>query len=156
MVLKERRQGDVIRRKIIEAFENDPRIPGAIVIEDMMVRKIDLEIGFAKSVERKMIVEQLVLAVKFNKTRIIILGNANTQKTIIEAQRQVQASIILANGTRQALELIAQAFGGDRTQALEFYYYMETLKSLADKGKITVILAPFGSGQPVYVIPFGD
>ena len=144
--------GEAIKRSLIEAVKNDPRVPNAIVIEDVMIRKIDLEPAFARAVEEKMIAEQLMEAAKYNKTRTMILANATAQKRILEAMGEAESKIILANSTRKSLELIAEAFGGNKTDALKFYYYMETLKKIAESGRAIVILSPAG-GREVYVVP---
>jgi len=145
--------GEVIRERLIEAVKNDPRVPNAIVIEDVMIRKIDLEPAFARAVEQKMIAEQLMEAARYNKTRTTILANATAQKRILEAMGEAQSKIILANATTRALEIVAKAFGGNSTEALKFYYYMETLKKLAETGRAIVLISPTSPGQQVYVVP---
>lgn len=144
----------MMKHVISESFEEESSLAGAIIIDAVNLRRIALPDKFVEAVESKLAAEQLAIAAEFNKTRILVLANATAQSQIIEAQGAAKSRIIIANATREAIDVISALRPEmDAGELTNLYLYLETLRDVAASGKGTFIIAPSDSGQFIIPIP---
>ena len=142
-----------LKTNLEKALEGEPSLSSAILLDAVNIRKINLPENFVESIEKKLASEQLAIAAEFNKTRLLIIADAEAQTVIIQAQGAAQAQLVIANATRQAIDKIAETNPNiDINELTKIYLYLETLRDLADKGKTQFIVVP-GNEQFILPIP---
>jgi regulator of protease activity HflC (stomatin/prohibitin superfamily) len=142
-----------LKTNLEKALEGEPSLSSAILLDAVNIRKINLPENFVESIEKKLASEQLAIAAEFNKTRLLIIADAEAQTLIIQAQGAAQAQLVIANATRQAIDKIAETNPNiDINELTKIYLYLETLRDLADKGKTQFIVVP-GNEQFILPIP---
>jgi regulator of protease activity HflC (stomatin/prohibitin superfamily) len=145
--------GTILEQQMISAFNNETSLQQAIVLDAVNIRRISLPTTFVEAIEAKLAAEQLSIAAEFNKTRQLVLADANAQSAIIEATGQAQGRIILANSTRDAVTIIASTNPEpDSTDITKLYLYLETLRDIAESGKGQFVVVPDES-QYILSIP---
>jgi regulator of protease activity HflC (stomatin/prohibitin superfamily) len=145
--------GLTLKTNLEKALEDEPSLSGAILLDAVNVRKINLPDNFVEAIEKKLASEQLAIAAEFNKTRLLVIADAEAQTVIIQAQGAAQAQLVTANATRQAIERIAEMNPNiDVNELTKIYLYLETLRALSDKGKTQFIIIP-DNGQYILPIP---
>ena len=139
----------MLEEELVRAFEEEPSIQGAIILEGIDLRRIALPDAFVKAIEAKLAAEQLAIAAEYNRTRMLVLANATATSQIIEAQGLATSRLIIANATRRAIEIIASEEGVDVGEVTNLYLYLETLREIAEKGGSIIIV----SGEDRFLIP---
>ncbi len=135
--------GVVLRAQLEESFRQEPSIGDAIILDAVNIRKIALPVNFVNAIEKKLAAEQLSIAAEFNKTRLLVIADANAQSAIKQAEGVAQSRLIVANATREALLTIAEADPGiDLNELTRLYLYLETLSDIAETGKSQFIVVP--------------
>jgi len=144
----------MMEQALSEAFTREPSLAGAVLIDAVDLRRISLPDNFVNAIESKLAAEQLSIAAEFNKTRILVLANATAMSEIIKAEGIAKSRIIVANASREAIDTIAMGQPGlNSTQLTNLYLYLETLRSIAESGKGSFIVAPGDMGQFIIPIP---
>jgi regulator of protease activity HflC (stomatin/prohibitin superfamily) len=135
------------------AFAEESSLEGALILDAVNIRRITLPDNFVNAIESKLAAEQLAIAAEFNKTRILVIANATAQSGIIEAKGIAKSKIMLANATREAIEVIAGQQGLNATKLTNLFLYLETLRDIANSGKGSLIIAPNETGQFIIPLP---
>jgi len=142
-----------VKNAIWSKLETSVPLAGALVDFEFELRNIGYPIKYTEAIEDKLVTEQQKIQAEFEREKIIILANASAQQMIIESKAEAQAKIIVANGTREAIESILAAAGGDAsntTRIAELYLWIETLKQIAPE--IDLFLMTTGEdGIPILV-----
>ena len=137
-----------------EVFEAETSLQGAVLIDAVNLRRITLPDKFVNAIESKLAAEQLAIAAEFNKTKILVLANASAVSQRIRAAGIADSKLIIANATKEAIEVIAFRLPEtDLTQITNLYIYLETLRDIAESGKGTFIIAPTDSEQFIIPVP---
>ncbi len=144
-----------ISRIIVElyktAVKNEKSLGGAIIIENIDLRNIDLPEKFKQAVEQKLAEQQMKLAAQYKKERMLIEANATAMQKILEAQGEARAKIIVANSTAQSLQLI-MAIIGNNTDILKDYVTYTLIKDIVSSGgNVYVVIVGGGEGQATVV-----
>jgi len=143
----------IIVERYKEAVAGEESLAGAIVIDNIDLRNIDLPEKFKEAVEQKLAEQQMKMAATYKKERLLIEANATAMQRILEAEGAARAKVILANSTAQALRIVSQALGGDRG-AVEEYLRLTLAKDIAASGgKIYIILVGGKGNATAQVIP---
>lgn len=108
---------------------------------------------YTAAIEDKLVKEQQRLGAEFEKQKILILANATAQEIIIKAEAEAQAKVVIANSTKEGIQMILQASGADpqnATRIAELYLWVETLRQIAPN--IDLFLVSTGEdGIPILV-----
>ena len=141
-----------IYEEFMKRLGREETLGGAIVVEGLNLRNIDLPRDFKAAVTKKLAAEQLMIAANYNRTRILILANASAESRIIEAEGVAKAKLIEANATKKALEAIASVVEDPET--LRVYVMLTELGRIAQQGNVQIVVLT-GGGQvvPVYTLP---
>lgn len=143
-----------ISRIIVELYKtvvkNEESLAGAIIIENIDLRNIDLPEKFKQAVEEKLSEQQMKLAAQYKKERILIEANATAMQKILEAQGEARAKIIVANSTAQSLQLIKAAIGNN-TEILKDYITYTLIKDVVSSGGNVYVVVVGGGGQATVV-----
>lgn len=143
--------GTVLKQQLRNAFSNEPSLMKSIVLEAANIRKINLPNTFVEAIEKKLAAEQLAIAAEFNKTRQLVLADANAQSAVKEAEGQAKSRLILANSTREAISIITSMNPAmDGMEITKLYLYLETLRDIAQSGKGQFIIVP---DESQYILP---
>ncbi len=151
-----------IIQEFTEAVMRESNLAGAILIEGIDLRNIELPERFKAAVEQKLAEEQQKLAAEFRRERMIIEANATATSLILKARGEAmallekakgeaQAILIRANASAQAYRLLLEALGGNQTQLATIMALKEMLKDA--KGPVVVVIAPQGAQVPVVPVP---
>jgi regulator of protease activity HflC (stomatin/prohibitin superfamily) len=143
--------GPVLKEQLGFAFNEESSLQSAIVLDAVNIREIDLPLTFVEAIEKKLAAEQLAIAAEFNKTRQLVLADANAQSAIKEAEGLAQSRLLLANSTRRAIEILeANNPDIDGAEITKLYLYLETLRDIAHSGKGQFIIVP---DESQYILP---
>jgi len=113
----------MMEQALSEAFTREPSLAGAVLIDAVDLRRISLPDNFVNAIESK-------------------------------AEGIAKSRIIVANASREAIDTIAMGQPGlNSTQLTNLYLYLETLRSIAESGKGSFIVAPGDMGQFIIPIP---
>ena len=134
---------DELGKSIKEGLLAESTLQNVIVASDLLVdlRDIDPSIEFVKAIEAKLAAQQSKIQAQFEYERMLTLASA-----------EAQAKIIVANGTRQAIETILQITGEtNSTRIAELYLMLEALKTIAPYTQTFIVV--FGTGEIPLVFP---
>lgn len=144
----------MMEQGLTEAFEIEPSLEGAILIDGVDLRRISLPENFVNAIESKLSAEQLAIAAEFNKTRILVIANASAASEIIKAEGVAKSKIIVANATREAIKAIAILNPDiDEAELTNLYMYLDALRDISETGKGTFIIAPSDTGKFIVSLP---
>lgn len=129
----------------------DPTLKNSIEIIDVAVRNIEPPLEVVTAINKKLAAEQEARAAEYNKTKILVLANASAMEkkiaaqaeaiaTLLRAEAEAKATLLRANATSVSLKMIAEILGANNTDALVNYLYLETLKSIIEKGGARIVL----------------
>lgn len=136
------------------SFEGAPSLAGAVLIDAVNLRRIALPEKFVDAIESKLASEQLAIAAEFNRTRILVLANATATSEVLRAEGIARSRVVVANGTREAIESIAELDPEiDRAELSSLYLYLETLRDISQQGKSTFLIVPSDTGQFIVSVP---
>jgi len=152
-------QRDLVAQTIRDAIWNklssETSLAGALTNFGFELRNIGYPDKYTSAIEDKLVAEQQKIQAEFEKDKIIVIANATAQQVIIEATAEAEAKVLVANGTREAIELILEASGGDvsnSTRITELYLWVENLKQIAPD--IDLFLMTTGEdGIPIIIQP---
>lgn len=146
--------GTLLEQDLAESFETEPSLEGAVLIDAVDLRKIELPEKFVTAIESKLAAEQLAIAAEFNKTRILVIANASAVSEIIKAEGVARSRVIVANATREAIEAIAMHNPEiEAAELTNLYLYLETLRDISESGKSTFIIVPSDTGKFIVSLP---
>lgn len=144
----------MLEQDLSEAFETEPSLEDAVLIDGVDLRRISLPEKFVYAIESKLSAEQLAIAAEFNKTRILVIANASASSEIIKAEGIARSKIIVANATREAIKAIAALNPDiDEAELTNLYMYLDTLRDISETGKGTFIIAPSDTGEFIVSLP---
>lgn len=144
----------MMEQALTEAFEIEPSLEGAVLIDGVDLRRISLPENFVNAIESKLSAEQLAIAAEFNKTRILVIANASAASEIIKAEGVAKSKIIVANATREAIKAIAILNPDiDEVELTNLYMYLDALRDISETGKGTFIIAPSDTGKFIVSLP---
>ena len=131
-------QRELVKESIINAIRErlatEESLAEAIQNLSFELRNIGYPATYTAAIESKLVAEQQKIQAEFERERTITLANATAQGVILESQGEAEAKVIVANGTRESIELILQASGQDvsnSTRITELFLWVETLKQIA-------------------------
>jgi regulator of protease activity HflC (stomatin/prohibitin superfamily) len=143
--------GAVLFADLEESFNKELSIGDAIILDAVNIRKITLPDTFVNAIEKKLAAEQLAIAAEFNRTRLLVIADANAQASLIEAQGLANSRLVLANATRVSIELISESDPDlNAAEIAKLYLYLETLRDIAESGKGQFIIVP---DESQYILP---
>lgn len=135
--------GVVLKTNMETALAAETTLGDTVILDAVNIRKIGLPDIFVNSIEKKLAAEQLSIAAEFNKTRLLVIANATAQSAIVEAQGLADSRLLLADSTRQSIELIAQSSPElDPEELAMLYLYLETLRDIAEVGNSQFLIVP--------------
>jgi len=126
-------------------------LAGAITDFEFELRNIGYPAKYTSAIEEKLVAEQQKIQAEFERQIVIINATANAEKITIEAAAKANATIIEANATRVAIELVLEAAGVDssnETRVAELYLVVQTLQKIAPDIDM-LIMAP--DGTPILI-----
>ncbi len=136
-----------IRDAIWNKLSTSAPLAGALTDFEFELRNIGYPIKYTSSIEDKLVAEQQKIQAEFERQIVIINANANAEKITIEAAARANATVIEANATREAIELVLEAAGVDssnETRVAELYLVVQTLQQIAPDIDM-LIMAPDGT-----------
>ena len=136
-----------IRDAIWSKISSSAQLAGAITDFEFELRNIGYPAKYTSSIEDKLVAEQQKIQAEFERQIVVINATATAEKITIEAAAKANATVIEANGTREAIELVLEAAGVDssnETRVAELYLVVETLKQIAPDIDM-LIMAPDGT-----------
>lgn len=129
--------------------------PYHVVVNDFMIRDIDLPTTVDRAIEEKKAAEQEVVTAEYQRQRSLIEADAAAQVVEIAANGQRNATIIEANGSSEAVNIVmtslqrADANLSDPTNAYLTWLYMQALTS--QDSNIQYVIMTDGSGNPIMI-----
>ncbi len=136
-----------MRDAIWNKISSSAQLAGAITDFEFELRNIGYPAKYTSSIEDKLVAEQQKIQAEFERQIVIINATATAEKITIEAAARANATIIEANATRQAIELVLEAAGVDssnETRVAELYLVVQTLQQIAPDIDM-LIMAPDGT-----------
>lgn len=136
---------DSLNQAIRSGLLGEPSLEDAIVGSTLEVdlRDIDPSIEFVKAIEAKLAAEQAKIQAEFEYERALTLARA-----------EAESKIIVANGTREAIDTIVSITGEtNSTRIAELYLTVEALKIIAPNAKNFIVVWGAGETPLVYPIP---
>lgn len=125
------------------AFREESTFQGAILLEGVDLREINLPKKFTDAIEAKLSAEQEKLAAEFQAAKVLVLAYADANATIIRAQ-----------GTAEAISQIAEKCEMAEKEIAQLYILVEALKKMAEtEGKVIVIMVQGEGGSWILPIP---
>jgi len=146
-----------ISQKITQSFiisiKNERSLAGAISVEGIDLRNIELPPNFKNAVEQKLAEQQQKIAAQFKRERILIEANATATSKILEALGEAKAKLIAANATALSIQKILEV-AGNNTDIAEIYLTYTLLKELVSQGgNVYIIVASGGKEGGIQVVP---
>jgi len=136
---------DELGQAIRDGLLAEPTLEDVIVTSNLVVdlRDIDPSIEFVKAIEAKLAAEQAKIQAEFEYERALTLARA-----------EAQSKIIVANGTREAIDIITSITGETNTTRIaELYLTLEAFKVIAPNTKSFIVIYGTGGIPLVYAIP---
>jgi len=149
------KRAEISRRlatELVEIVNKEGSLGGAILIQDIDLRSIQLPSAFKSAVEQKLSEEQQKIAAQFKRERMLIEANATATSRILEAMGEARARIIGANATSESLRLIMEA-ANNSTEIAQTYLTYSMLRDLAERGGNVYIVVTSGGGAQVIPVP---
>ncbi|RLE83318.1 MAG: hypothetical protein DRJ41_05050 [Thermoprotei archaeon] len=149
------KRAEISRRlatELVEIVNKEGSFGGAILIQDIDLRNIQLPSAFKSAVEQKLSEEQQKIAAQFKRERMLIEANATATSRILEAMGEARARIISANATSESLRLIMEA-ANNSTEIAQTYLTYSMLRDLAERGGNVYIVVTSGGGAQVIPVP---
>jgi regulator of protease activity HflC (stomatin/prohibitin superfamily) len=141
---------DEMRRQITSELA-----PYQVIVEDFLVRAVDLPDTVDTAIEKKLAAEQAVVTAELERQSIVIKAMAEADRLALEAEGMRNATIIRANGTAEAIRLtIEQLRLSDPTLTNATWAYLTQLyiQALTDPDS-NVSFVIVGEGVPIIIQP---
>lgn len=129
-----------------------------IIVEDFMIRSIDLPLTMDQAIEEKKAAEQKVVTAEYNREAAIINADAQRQVLMIEAEGMKNATIIRANGSAEAVRIVIEQFlasDPNLTNATEAFLTQLYLNALNDPNSNIEYIIITDGGVPIIIQPKG-
>ena len=136
-----------IRDAIWNKISTSAPLAGALIDFEFELRNIGYPAKYTSAIEDKLVSEQQKIQADFQRQIVIINATATAEKITIEAAARANATIIEANATREAIEMVLEAAGVDssnETRVAELYLVVQTLEKIAPDIDM-LIMAPDGT-----------
>jgi regulator of protease activity HflC (stomatin/prohibitin superfamily) len=136
-----------MRDAIWNKISTSAPLAGAIIDFEFELRNIGYPARYTSSIEDKLVSEQQKIQADFQRQIVVINATAYAEKITIEAAANANATVIEANATREAIELVLEAAGadaGNETRIAELYLVVQTLQNIAPEIDM-LIMAPDGT-----------
>jgi len=140
-----------IRDAIWNKLSTAAPLAGALIDFEFELRDIGYPAKYTSSIEDKLVAEQQKIQAEFERQIVIINATATAEKITIEAAARANATVIEANATREAIEMVLEAAGVDssnETRVAELYLVVQTLQKIAPDIDM-LIMAP--DGTPILI-----
>ena len=149
-------QREVVAQAIGDAIWSKLRVSAplasAIIDFEFELRNIEYPSRYTTSIEDKLVAEQKKIQAEFQRQIIVINATANAEEITIAAAAHANATVIEAEATKEAIELVLEASGADassETRIAELYLVMQTIQRIAPDIDI-LIMAPDGTS---FILP---
>jgi len=132
------------RKKIentILAELKEALIKDGIIIEELLLRNVELPSKIKTAIEEKLDAEQQAQRMSF----VLDKEQKEATRKVIQAQGEANATIVRAEGQAEALNIINEAIA--KNSDLLRYKYLEVLQ----EKDIKVVIAPTSNGFPVFM-----
>ncbi|MEE9116098.1 MAG: SPFH domain-containing protein [Thermoplasmata archaeon] len=129
-----------------------------IIVEDFLIRSVDLPLTVDQAIEEKQAAEQKVVTAEYNRQAKVIDANAQRQVLVIEAEGFKNATIIKANGSAEAIRLVIEQFlasDPNLTNATRAYLTQLYLQALNDPNSNIEYIIITDGGVPIIIQPKG-
>jgi regulator of protease activity HflC (stomatin/prohibitin superfamily) len=129
-----------------------------IIVEDFLIRSVDLPLTMDQAIEEKKAAEQKVVTAEYLRQAAVINADAQRQVVIIEAEGFKNATIIRANGSAEAIRLVIEQFllsDPTLTNATQAYLTQLYLQALIDPNSNIEYIIITDGGVPVIIQPKG-
>jgi regulator of protease activity HflC (stomatin/prohibitin superfamily) len=136
-----------IRDAIWNKVSTAAPLAGALIDFEFELRNIGYPARYTSAIEDKLVAEQQKIQADFERQIVIINATATAEKITIEAAARANATVIEANATREAIEMVLEAAGVDssnETRVAELYLVVQTLEKIAPDIDM-LIMAPDGT-----------
>jgi regulator of protease activity HflC (stomatin/prohibitin superfamily) len=136
-----------IRDAIWNKLSTSAPLAGALIDFEFELRNIGYPAKYTSAIEDKLVAEQQKIQADFERQIVIINATATAEKITIEAAARANATVIEANATREAIEMVLEAAGVDssnETRVAELYLVVQTLEKIAPDIDM-LIMAPDGT-----------
>jgi regulator of protease activity HflC (stomatin/prohibitin superfamily) len=136
-----------IRDAIWSKLSTSAPLAGALTDFEFELRNIGYPARYTSAIEDKLVAEQQKIQADFERQIVIINATATAEKITIEAAARANATVIEANATREAIEMVLEAAGVDssnETRVAELYLVVQTLQKIAPDIDM-LIMAPDGT-----------
>jgi regulator of protease activity HflC (stomatin/prohibitin superfamily) len=136
-----------IRDAIWDKLSTAAPLAGALIDFEFELRNIGYPARYTSAIEDKLVAEQQKIQADFERQIVIINATATAEKITIEAAARANATVIEANATREAIEMVLEAAGvdsGNETRVAELYLVVQTLEKIAPDIDM-LIMAPDGT-----------
>ncbi len=140
-----------IRDAIWNKISTSAPLAGALIDFEFELRNIGYPAKYTSAIEDKLVAEQQKIQADFERQIVIINATATAEKITIEAAAKANATVIEANATRAAIEMVLEAAGVDssnETRVAELYLVVQTLEKIAPDIDM-LIMAP--DGTPILI-----
>lgn len=130
---------------VFQKLKDTPSLGDSLTHLEFDLKNIAYPANYTSAIEDKLAAQQKQLQASYDRERILILANATAQEAIIQAEGEMQAKIIVANGTKEAIEMILAANGGNvsnSTRIAELYLWIEALKQIAPEVHTLILATP--------------
>jgi regulator of protease activity HflC (stomatin/prohibitin superfamily) len=127
-----------------------------VVVEDFLIRSIDLPTTLDVAIEEKKAAEQKVITAEFNRNVTIINADAERLQAILEAEGIRNATIIMANGTAEAVRMIMEQLQiSDPTlvNVTEAYLTLLYIQALTNPDSNIQYIIITAGGNPIIIQP---
>ncbi len=146
-------------RATVEAvIENSIRLKLAdydIIVDDFMIRDVDLPQAVDDAIEEKKAAEQQVVTANYTREKLLIEADAQRQVLEIEAEGARNATVIEANGSAEAVRIVVEqlkAADPEMNNTMEAYLTWLYTQALTDQNSnIQYIIVTDGEGTPIMI-----
>jgi len=127
-----------------------------VVVEDFLIRSIDLPTTLDIAIEEKKAAEQKVVTAEFNRNVTIINADAERLKAILEAEGIRNATVIKANGTAEAVRMVMdqlQISDPNLANVTEAYLTLLYIQALTNPDSNIQYIIITDGGNPIIIQP---
>jgi len=145
----------VVEEEIQRSMANELAVY-SIILEDVLLRSVDLPDTVDIAIEEKLAAQQKVVTAELQRQATVIQALANADVIRILAEGQRNATIIQANGTAESIRIVIDQLrisDPDLTNATWAYLTMLYIQALTDPDSNVSFVIIQGDGVPIIVQP---